>query len=84
MTRHYTHIGEEAAKSAVATLPALDSQQAPRRQPMPEWAKEDLRTMTEGNWQEVRSSMLAEQVTTAQPIQATLEARPWLMKAGRK
>jgi hypothetical protein len=40
--------------------------------------------MTEGNWQEVRSSMLAEQVTTAQPIQATLEARPWLMKAGRK
>jgi integrase len=85
MTRHYTHIGDEAAKSAVATLPNLDgSQTSPRPQPLPEWARKDLQTMTERNWQEVRASMLADQATQAKPIQNTLEERPRLKKAGRK
>lgn len=60
MTRHYTHIGEAAARTAIDALPSMDQVRhiAPR-QPLPEWAAVELRAMTADNWASVRDILLA-------------------------
>jgi integrase len=59
MTRHYTHIGDDAARTALVALPHLGDANVKHVEPVPETIAQDLRRMTEDNWQEIRDSMLA-------------------------
>lgn len=67
MTRHYTHIGDEAAQSAIAALPEIgrakasteiQAQENPQRNLLPAWAKAELERMDAENWREIRDTML--------------------------
>lgn len=59
MTRHYTHIGDDAARTALVALPHLGDANVKHVEPVPETIAQDLRRMTADNWQEIRDSMLA-------------------------
>lgn len=78
MTRHYTHIGEDAARSAVASLPTMNSaqEQEQQRQSLPEWAIEDLKAMTAKTWKGVRDSMLATPCTPGKNPATATAAEP--------
>ncbi len=62
MTRHYTHVSEQAAGLAVAALPSFLPDQAalpaPKALTLPEIA-EQLRAMTPENWAALRDRLLA-------------------------
>jgi hypothetical protein len=62
MTRHYTHIGDDAARLALAALPDTDGTTPQRVDPIPEHVARDLGRMTEENWKEIRDSLLAVKV----------------------
>lgn len=60
MTRHYTHIGEGAARDAIDALPEIGGPQAETaRGPLPQWATAELAGMTAESWEQVRDRMLA-------------------------
>lgn len=61
MTRHYTHIGETAARAAISALPHIQtpSPAAKPMEPLPDWAAEALTAMTADNWKQTRDAMLA-------------------------
>jgi len=65
MTRHYTHIGDDAARLALAALPDTDGTTPKRVDPIPEHVARDLGRMTEANWKEIRDSLLA---VKAEPV----------------
>lgn len=68
MTRHYTHTGEDAMRSAIESLPMIgESRPAPARECLPDWAKAALAEMTPDNWSEVRDAMLADPPPSAPP-----------------
>ena len=61
MTEHYTHISEATARQSAAALPAIIGEPpVPHREPMPEWIRNTLETMTPANWRKVRTELLAE------------------------
>jgi len=57
MTRHYTHIGADAARKAAKALPSLQNIKATKL-PAQEWVIEELRKMTADNWQVIRSQII--------------------------
>ena len=57
MTRHYTHIGAEAARKAAAILPGLQENKAPKL-PAQTWIVQELGKMTADNWQLVRDRII--------------------------
>lgn len=63
MTRHYSHVSETAAQSAIAALPAVTGDMmttptlAPVHDPLPPWVDELLQTMTDKNWKAVRKEI---------------------------
>ena len=61
MKEHYTHISEATARQSAAALPAIIGEPpVPHREPMPEWIRNTLETMTPANWRKVRTELLAE------------------------
>jgi hypothetical protein len=74
MTRHYTHIGEQAARAAIAALPAVtEDANADRREPLPEWAAELARKMTAQNWKKTRGELLKSASEQTAPLDAVLQ-----------
>lgn len=72
MTRHYTHIGDEAARAAVSLLPDIEADEAtliapasiPGKEPPGiDWIREQLTGMNSRNWRETRAVLLARCVT---------------------
>lgn len=64
MTRHYTHIGEGAARAAINCLPAVIAEAgpaAPTAPPTWEDVRPRLAAMTEANWRDIRDALLAQQ-----------------------
>lgn len=60
MTRHYTHIGEAAARQAIAAMPSLGADVfQEERAALPQWAADLVQDMTSDNWSDVRSALLS-------------------------
>jgi integrase len=61
MTRHYTHVSEEAAALAVAALPQISGKAlpAPKARPTDDELLASLAEMTEENWQTTRDRLVA-------------------------
>lgn len=77
MTRHYTHVGTEAAQAAIAALPdwtRTDEEAAP--EPLPEWATERLKLMTSRNWRKIRDGILADAAKATPPSPPTPPTPP--------
>jgi len=55
MTAHYTHIGEEAARSAGHQPDSVivDAEFEVLPDPVPDWAREKLESMTARNWKAI-------------------------------
>lgn len=73
MTRHYTHVSESAAMTAVAGLPALSFVDGPsitgeasptkalpstNREPIPAWVRRRLGEMTNETWEWIRNELV--------------------------
>lgn len=71
MTRHYTHIGDDAARTAMVALPHLNGAAVAKVEAIPEGVKADLGRMTEENWKEIRDSLLA---TPVGAVEVTIQA----------
>lgn len=72
MTRHYTHIGDAAAREAIDSLPDIGGTHLPpAREKLPQWARSRLADMTADNWQETRAYLLADPQarSSSQPAQ---------------
>lgn len=62
MTRHYTHVGELAAASAVACLPSIlvnAPAALPAREPLPAWAREIVERLTARNGLQIKRELMA-------------------------
>lgn len=62
MTRHYTHVSEDAARRAVAALPSFTGETAPGEgncDPLLPWARELIESMTAKTWRKVKAELLA-------------------------
>jgi integrase len=60
MTAHYTHIGEAAAIEAANAFDGQITEAGGKevREPLPPWAAEGLKLMTDENWKEIRKELL--------------------------
>ncbi|MDF7799334.1 site-specific integrase [Pontiellaceae bacterium B1224] len=60
MTRHYTHIGEEAAKQAALAMPSniVDADFEVLPDPLPPWAVELAEELNSKNWKQVKKALL--------------------------
>ena len=60
MTRHYTHIGEQAAKDAALVLDSRpgDASEQATTEPLPRWARDLVETLSESNVREIRDALL--------------------------
>ncbi len=61
MTRHYTHVSESAAATAVNALPVFlgeTSPALPARIPLPVWAREMIEHMTPENLEAMKAELL--------------------------
>lgn len=59
MTRHYTHIGDAAARSVIDSIPQIGcAQPETAREKLPEWVRTELETMTAENWEARREAIL--------------------------
>jgi integrase len=60
MTRHYTHIGEAAAKRAALAMPSLivDADFEVLDDPLPRWAHDLIDGMEAKNWKQVKEELL--------------------------
>lgn len=63
MTRHYTHVGNDATEAAIYSLPGLDQGlYKSDADHVPGWIQLELSKMNDGNWKEVRDCILAKPV----------------------
>jgi len=81
MTRHYTHIGDEAARAAINAMPDINKPTVTHLDPIPEHALRDLARMTAKNWKEIRDSLLARQAET---VVIAADAKPEPKKNSRR
>ena len=58
MTRHYTHISEQAAKGATLELGVKDADFKILPDPIPQWALDLIEGMNEKNWKKSREQLL--------------------------
>jgi integrase len=60
MTKHYEHIGEEAAKAAALAMPSniVDADFEVLPDPLPPWARELVESLNSENWKQVKEDLL--------------------------
>lgn len=57
MTNHYTHIGEETARRVAGVIEFGESKRS-KVEPIPDWAVQDLKSMTSDNWERIRDELV--------------------------
>lgn len=59
MTAHYTHQTDAAALGAAKLFELTDgTEQAPKREPLPQWARELIEAQAARNWSKIRAELL--------------------------
>lgn len=60
MTRHYTHIGDESARAAIAKIPTIGQEQTAKRELTAFEIMQLVQEMTPDTWQEIRRTIIGE------------------------